>query len=77
MNEDDKLIPICSIFQLTRIGRIFQRSGAMLVVDDISFDFLKGATVDFEEELIRSSFVVVNNPNAEAGCGCGASFVAS
>jgi iron-sulfur cluster assembly accessory protein len=49
----------------------------MLVVDDISFDFLKGATVDFEEELIRSSFVVVNNPNAEAGCGCGASFVAS
>jgi len=27
-------------------------------VDDISYDFVKGATVDYEEELIRSAFVV-------------------
>lgn len=29
-----------------------------MVVDDISYDFVKGATVDYEEELIRSAFVV-------------------
>jgi iron-sulfur cluster assembly 2 len=27
-------------------------------VDGISYDFVKGATVDYEEELIRSAFVV-------------------
>jgi len=33
-------------------------------VDDISYDFVKGATVDYEEELIRSAFVVSTNPSA-------------
>jgi hypothetical protein len=27
-------------------------------VDGISYDFVKGATIDYEEELIRSAFVV-------------------
>lgn len=27
-------------------------------MDDISYDFVKGASVDYEEELIRSAFVV-------------------
>lgn len=47
-----------------------------LLVDEVSFDFVKGAKVDFTEDLIRRSFEVVDNPNAEAGCGCGASFAA-
>ena len=38
--------------------RIFEKDGVKLVVDDISYDFVKGATVDYEEELIRSAFVV-------------------
>jgi hypothetical protein len=38
--------------------RVFERDGAKLVVDDISFGFIKGATVDFTEELIRASFAV-------------------
>lgn len=37
---------------------MFERDGAKLVVDDISFGFIKGATVDFTEELIRASFAV-------------------
>ncbi|WVZ93284.1 hypothetical protein U9M48_039279 [Paspalum notatum var. saurae] len=37
--------------------RVFETDGVKLVVDDISYDFVKGATVDYEEELIRSAFV--------------------
>ena len=55
---------------------VFTRDGAELVVDDVSIEFVKGATVDYEQELIRSGFAVLNNPNSEAGCGCGVSFTA-
>ena len=50
----------------------------MIVVDadPTSMELVKGAQVDFTEDLIRRSFEVVGNPNAEAGCGCGASFAA-
>ena len=53
---------------------VFKRDEAVVVVDDVSMEFVRGATVDFVQEMIRSSFAVVNNPNSEAGCGCGASF---
>ena len=29
----------------------------------------------YVEEMIRSSFAIADNPNAESGCGCGSSFV--
>lgn len=38
--------------------RVFERDGVKLVVDKISFDFVKGATVDYAEELIRAAFQV-------------------
>lgn len=38
--------------------RIFEQDGVKLVVDNISYDFVKGATIDYEEELIRSAFQV-------------------
>lgn len=56
--------------------RVFERDGVRLVSDDISLDFLKGATVDYESDLMRSAFVVAANPNAASSCGCGSSFVA-
>ncbi|KAL6770024.1 ISCA2 [Auxenochlorella protothecoides x Auxenochlorella symbiontica] len=56
--------------------RIFERNGVQVVSDDISLDFLKGAVVDFETDLMRSGFVVAGNPNAASSCGCGSSFVA-
>lgn len=31
------------------------------MVDNISYDFLKGATVDYVEELIRAAFIVSNS----------------
>ncbi|KAF9679910.1 hypothetical protein SADUNF_Sadunf06G0064700 [Salix dunnii] len=44
--------------------RVFETGGVRLVVDNISYDFLKGATVDYVEELIRSAFIVAANPSA-------------
>jgi iron-sulfur cluster assembly 2 len=44
------------------------------VVDSASFDLVKGATLDYKEELIKSAFVVSNNPQSESACGCGSSF---
>ncbi|KAL7247810.1 hypothetical protein ACSBR2_002675 [Camellia fascicularis] len=38
--------------------RLFERDGVKLVVDKISFDFVKGSSVDYVEELIRSGFQV-------------------
>jgi len=47
---------------------------APLVVDGVSLELVRGATVDFSSELIRQGFTVAGNPNAEGGCGCGSSF---
>ncbi|KAJ8899573.1 hypothetical protein K2173_018547 [Erythroxylum novogranatense] len=55
--------------------RVFERGGVKLVVDNISYDFVKGATVDYVEELIRSAFVVATNPSAVGGCSCKSSFM--
>jgi len=56
-------------------GRKFPEE-AKVVCDEVSFAYLKGSTVDYAEEMIRSAFEVVKNPNAEQKCGCGVSFEA-
>ncbi|GMH34306.1 hypothetical protein BSKO_02140 [Bryopsis sp. KO-2023] len=73
----------CSGFQYTfALGkeaegdRVFERDGVKVVCDGISFDFLKGATVEYAEDLIKSAFQITKNPNSESSCGCGSSFVA-
>jgi iron-sulfur cluster assembly accessory protein len=50
-----------------------ETDGVTLVVDTISLDLVRGATVDFVEDLGGAAFKVAN-PNATAGCGCGSSF---
>lgn len=55
---------------------MFEHGGARVAVDPVSFAFLKGATVHYSEELIRAAFLVKDNPNSEAACGCGSSFAA-
>ncbi|CAI7927820.1 unnamed protein product [Closterium sp. NIES-54] len=74
----------CSGFQyiftlddkVTAEDSVFERDGVRLVVDNVSLLFVDGATVDFTDELIRSSFQVISNPNSASSCGCGASFTA-
>jgi iron-sulfur cluster insertion protein len=41
--------------------------------DGVSLDLIAGSTVDFVESLGGAAFKV-ENPQAAAGCGCGASF---
>ncbi len=49
------------------------RDGATVVVDPVSLEMLKGAELDFVDDLMGQSFQV-KNPNAVASCGCGVSF---
>jgi iron-sulfur cluster assembly accessory protein len=53
---------------------VFDSDGIRLVVDEASLNLLKGATVDFQTDLMKSSFVVMDNPQSESACGCGSSF---
>ena len=48
----------------------FEMHGVKIVVDEISINYLHGATVDFVEEILGGGFKV-DNPNATASCGCG------
>lgn len=52
---------------------LIERDGARVVVDPVSLDFLRGAELDFVEELIGAQFKL-SNPNVSAACGCGTSF---
>jgi len=52
---------------------ITETDGVRLAVDDVSLDLVRGALVDYVENLGGAAFQVTN-PNAASGCGCGASF---
>lgn len=50
-----------------------EREGVTVLVDPMSFPYLAGSEVDYNEGLEGSRFII-NNPNATTTCGCGASF---
>jgi iron-sulfur cluster assembly accessory protein len=52
---------------------VIERDGAVILVDPISLEYMKGSEVDFVDDLMGQSFKV-KNPNAVASCGCGVSF---
>ncbi len=51
----------------------FSRDGVELVVDEVSLELVKGAEIDFVEDMMGAYFQV-KNPNAASSCGCGNSF---
>jgi iron-sulfur cluster assembly protein len=51
----------------------FQFHGVRVVVDEVSMDYLRGARIDYVDDIMGSGFKI-DNPNAVAACGCGSSF---
>ena len=59
-NDDDALV---------------EKDGVTLLVDPMSYQYLVGAEIDYQESIEGSQFVI-KNPNASSTCGCGSSFSA-
>lgn len=51
----------------------FEYGNVKVVVDEISINYLKGATIDYVDTVMGSGFKI-DNPNAISSCGCGSSF---
>ncbi|CAE6501812.1 MAG TPA: iron-sulfur cluster insertion protein ErpA [Nitrosomonas nitrosa] len=52
---------------------IMERQGVQLLVDSMSFQYLIGAEIDYQENPQGAQFVI-KNPSASSTCGCGSSF---
>ena len=52
---------------------VIEKSGATVLIDPVSLNYMAGSEIDFVDDLIGSSFKI-NNPQATASCGCGTSF---
>jgi iron-sulfur cluster insertion protein len=52
-----------------------QKAGVTLLIDPMSFQYLTGAEIDYQESIDGAQFVI-RNPNATSTCGCGSSFSA-
>ncbi|GAB4526164.1 MAG: hypothetical protein Fur0018_11340 [Anaerolineales bacterium] len=52
----------------------FTYHGVDLVVDEISIEYVNGATIDYVEDNLMGSGFKIDNPNAVSSCGCGSSF---
>lgn len=52
---------------------IIAEEDVKVFVDPKSMAYLKGSTLDYEEDLLGGQFKIVN-PNAKTACSCGLSF---
>jgi iron-sulfur cluster assembly protein len=52
---------------------VVERDGMQFLIDGESTEYLRGATLDFQDGLTGVGFHIVN-PNAARTCGCGSSF---
>src|ERR1700743_2149116 len=50
-----------------------ENAGQAALVDEMSLVMLKGAQIDFIDEIAGAEFKI-RNPNARTSCGCGVSF---
>ena len=53
--------------------QIIEAQGVKIAIDEFSFPYIKGGTLDFKDGLNGTGFHI-NNPNAVGSCGCGTSF---
>lgn len=63
------------------VDTIFEANGVQVVVDEVSIDYLRGATIDFVNDPVRGAGFAVDSPNAKShshgddaeACACGGS----
>jgi iron-sulfur cluster assembly accessory protein len=61
------------------VDTTFESNGVKVVVDEVSIDYLRGATIDFVNDPVRGAGFAVESPNAQShshegeSCGCGGS----
>lgn len=59
------------------VDTTFEINGVKVVVDEVSIDYLRGASIDFVNDPVRGAGFAVDSPNAkghshsEGGCACG------
>jgi len=53
--------------------QVFESDGVKVAIDELSYPYLNGSTLDFKDGLNGTGFAV-ENPNATGSCGCGQSF---
>ena len=51
----------------------FEKGGVTVLVDQESAPLMKGAEIDYVDDIMKSGFTIFN-PNATKGCACGSSF---
>ena len=59
--------------QLEEGDLLTTQHGVRIVVDAMSHNYVKGASVDYVEDVMGGGFKI-DNPNATKSCGCGNSF---
>lgn len=52
---------------------VIENDGIAVLVDSMSMQYMDGASIDYKDDLMGSSFSI-DNPNAQTSCGCGSSF---
>ena len=52
---------------------VIERDGAVVLIDEISLQFMNNIIIDYVETLTSAQFEIIN-PNASTKCGCGNSF---
>lgn len=52
---------------------VIEQEGVEFLIDALSYQYLQGSVVDYEEGLQGARFLI-SNPAASTTCGCGSSF---
>ncbi|MGQ0793705.1 MAG: iron-sulfur cluster insertion protein ErpA [Deltaproteobacteria bacterium] len=53
--------------------QVFESDGVKVAIDEMSYAYLQGTTLDYADGLNGTGFTL-KNPNAKGSCGCGSSF---
>ena len=72
---DEKIKPTDYVVEKEIANSETQICAVKLLIDPMSFQYLKNATIDYREDINGAQFVI-RNPNAKTTCGCGSSFSA-